>query len=72
MQEQHSKFKQISFARVSKGNDDCSRGGVRKTNRHSAGLQAAFTPRQSAWRVERLANQRLHLARDKVSEWLDA
>ncbi|GFX23846.1 hypothetical protein TNCV_1788771 [Trichonephila clavipes] len=34
--------------------------------------KAAFTPRQSASRVERLANQRLHLARDKVSDWLDA
>ncbi|GFU41063.1 ubiquitin carboxyl-terminal hydrolase 51 [Trichonephila clavipes] len=35
-------IKKYSFEelkRVSKGNDDCSRGGVRKTNRHSAGLQ---------------------------------
>ncbi|GFW71725.1 hypothetical protein TNCV_219391 [Trichonephila clavipes] len=33
---------------------------------------AAFTPRQSASSVERLANQRLHLGRDEVSDWLDS
>ncbi|GFX45010.1 60S ribosomal protein L6 [Trichonephila clavipes] len=32
----------------------------------------AFTPRQPVSSVERLANQRLHLARDEVSDWLDA
>ncbi|GFT40011.1 hypothetical protein TNCV_12491 [Trichonephila clavipes] len=34
--------------------------------------KAAFTPRLSASSVERLANQRLHIARDEVSDWLDA
>ncbi|GFU70647.1 hypothetical protein TNCV_528001 [Trichonephila clavipes] len=31
----------------------------------------AFTPRQSASSVDRLANQRLHLARYEVSDWLN-
>ncbi|GFV51527.1 uncharacterized protein TNCV_2908301 [Trichonephila clavipes] len=35
-------------------------------------LKAAFTPRQSASSVGRLAYQRLHFARDEVSDWLDA
>ncbi|GFT84778.1 hypothetical protein TNCV_2767721 [Trichonephila clavipes] len=35
-------------------------------------LGTAFTPRQSASSVECLANQGLHLARDEVSDWLDA
>ncbi|GFV10758.1 hypothetical protein TNCV_1755961 [Trichonephila clavipes] len=34
--------------------------------------KAAFTPRLSVSSVERLANQRLHLARNEVSDWLDA
>ncbi|GFU56134.1 hypothetical protein TNCV_711961 [Trichonephila clavipes] len=34
--------------------------------------KAAFTPRQSASGVERLANQRLLFARDTVFDWLDA
>ncbi|GFV61118.1 piggyBac transposable element-derived protein 4 [Trichonephila clavipes] len=34
--------------------------------------QASFTSRQSASSIERLANQRLHLARDEVSDSLDA
>ncbi|GFV30533.1 hypothetical protein TNCV_3348271 [Trichonephila clavipes] len=32
----------------------------------------AFTPRQPASSVERLANQRLHLGRNEVSDWIDA
>ncbi|GFX33409.1 hypothetical protein TNCV_4122431 [Trichonephila clavipes] len=35
-------------------------------------LKAAFTPRLSTSSVESLANQRLHLARDEVSDWLDS
>ncbi|GFW46261.1 hypothetical protein TNCV_2813561 [Trichonephila clavipes] len=31
----------------------------------------AFTPRLSASSIKRLANQRLHFARDEVSDWLD-
>ncbi|GFU04739.1 hypothetical protein TNCV_4377671 [Trichonephila clavipes] len=34
--------------------------------------KAAFTQRQPASSVERLANQRVHLARDEVSDWVDA
>ncbi|GFX59549.1 hypothetical protein TNCV_2034771 [Trichonephila clavipes] len=34
--------------------------------------KAAFTPRQLASSIERRTNQRLHLARDEVSDWLDA
>ncbi|GFV44633.1 hypothetical protein TNCV_1701931 [Trichonephila clavipes] len=34
--------------------------------------KATFTPRLSASSVECLANERLHLARDEVSDWLDA
>ncbi|GFY19113.1 hypothetical protein TNCV_4224771 [Trichonephila clavipes] len=35
-------------------------------------IKAEFTQRMSASSVERLANQRLHLVRDEVSDWLDA
>ncbi|GFU86278.1 uncharacterized protein TNCV_369341 [Trichonephila clavipes] len=34
--------------------------------------KAEFTPRLSASSVRRLANQRLHLGRNEVSDWLDA
>ncbi|GFY34863.1 hypothetical protein TNCV_154361 [Trichonephila clavipes] len=33
-------------------------------------FKAAFTPRQSASSIERIANQRLRLTRDEVSDWL--
>ncbi|GFW42636.1 hypothetical protein TNCV_256971 [Trichonephila clavipes] len=33
--------------------------------------EAEFTRRLSALNVDRLANQRLHFARDEVSDWLD-
>ncbi|GFY15310.1 hypothetical protein TNCV_1571211 [Trichonephila clavipes] len=35
-------------------------------------IEAEFTPRLSASSVKRLANQRLHLGRNEVSDWLDA
>ncbi|GFT06755.1 hypothetical protein TNCV_643101 [Trichonephila clavipes] len=38
----------------------------------SVNVKAKFTPKLSASSVERLASQRLHLGRDKVSDWLDA
>ncbi|GFU41065.1 hypothetical protein TNCV_2973131 [Trichonephila clavipes] len=34
--------------------------------------KAAFTPRKSASSIKRLANQKLYLGRDEVSDWLDA
>ncbi|GFU68453.1 hypothetical protein TNCV_3869451 [Trichonephila clavipes] len=34
--------------------------------------KAEFTPRLSASSIKRLANQRLHLGRNEVSDWLDA
>ncbi|GFU84507.1 hypothetical protein TNCV_1818391 [Trichonephila clavipes] len=45
------------------------------THKHSSNVhspKAEFTPRLSASSVERLANQRLRLGRDEVSDWLDA
>ncbi|GFW47730.1 hypothetical protein TNCV_2829201 [Trichonephila clavipes] len=48
-----------------------------RSQRHYTGwvatrrTNAAFTPRQPASSVERLANYRLYLARDEVSDWLD-
>ncbi|GFU03794.1 hypothetical protein TNCV_1473861 [Trichonephila clavipes] len=44
-------------------------------HKHSSNVhspKAEFTPSLSASSVERLANQRLHLALDEVSDWLDA
>ncbi|GFW03274.1 hypothetical protein TNCV_463881 [Trichonephila clavipes] len=38
----------------------------------TSSCKAEFTPRQSASSVKRLANQRLHLGRNEVSDWLDA
>ncbi|GFV19437.1 hypothetical protein TNCV_3663701 [Trichonephila clavipes] len=35
-------------------------------------LKATITPRLSTSSVKRLANQKLHLGRDEVSDWLDA
>ncbi|GFV20548.1 hypothetical protein TNCV_4143091 [Trichonephila clavipes] len=46
--------------------------GTGTVNASCTNCKAAFTPRLSASSVERLANQRLHLARDEVSDWLDA
>ncbi|GFU89380.1 hypothetical protein TNCV_1783621 [Trichonephila clavipes] len=52
---------------------DCSRDGTRnlRLTKQVRFSKAAFTPRLSASSVERRANQRLHLGRDEVSDWLD-
>ncbi|GFX04542.1 hypothetical protein TNCV_900701 [Trichonephila clavipes] len=41
-------------------------------NRWVQDSKAEFTPRLSASSVKRLANQRLHLGQNEVSDWLDA
>ncbi|GFW60761.1 hypothetical protein TNCV_571071 [Trichonephila clavipes] len=43
---------------------------TQSTVRRVGDTKDAFTSRQSESSVERLANQRLHIARDKVSDWV--
>ncbi|GFT33089.1 hypothetical protein TNCV_4368101 [Trichonephila clavipes] len=43
-----------------------------KKTMYNLSSKAEFTPRLSASSVKRLANQRLHLGRNEVSDWLDA
>ncbi|GFU15307.1 hypothetical protein TNCV_954571 [Trichonephila clavipes] len=62
----------IGEVRVTLGIFSNVRSSMRRRCKLNSIPKDTFSLRQSASRVERLANQRLYLGQDEVSDWLDA